>query len=72
MKLEKNVGKTDMMVRLVLGVAAFAAGFLYLSEPLNYVAYLLGVIWLVTGASRTCPAYSLVGVNTAEKAAPKK
>ena len=73
MKLfEKNVGQVDRIVRLVAGVVLAVAGYAYLSAPLNYVAYLLAVIMLFTGAMGTCTLYSLLGINTGGKAAPAK
>jgi len=64
---EKNVGTTDRAVRIMLGIVAFAAGYLYLAAPISYIAYLFGLILLVTGALGTCTIYSLLGMNTLEK-----
>jgi uncharacterized membrane protein HdeD (DUF308 family) len=74
MKLEKNVGTLDRLVRLVLAVVMFVAGALYLAPPLNYVAYVVGALLLVTGTTRMCMAYHAIGISTVEKAAkgPKK
>ncbi|MCI0503357.1 DUF2892 domain-containing protein [Candidatus Micrarchaeota archaeon] len=69
--LEKNVGKTDRIVRVVLGVVVAALGFTYLAAPLSYVAYLIALILLFTGAYGTCGLYTLVGINTSEKPAEK-
>lgn len=67
MKLfEKNVGKTDRIVRFVLGLALFTAGALYLGSPLSYIAYFLGLILIATGALGTCTLYSLLKFNTLE------
>jgi uncharacterized membrane protein HdeD (DUF308 family) len=64
--MEKNVGKTDRIVRLVLGVAAVAGGYLALAAPLSYVVMLVGIILIGTGALGTCALYSLIGMNTCE------
>lgn len=64
--LEKNVGKTDRIVRFVLGLALFAAGALYLGSPLAYAAYFIGLILIATGALGTCGLYSILNFNTLE------
>ncbi len=74
MKLfEKNVGNTDRLLRFVLAVVLAAAGYFMLSEPLNYAAYAVALILLFTGTTRSCGAYTVLGINTMEKAEkPKK
>jgi hypothetical protein len=37
------------------------------AAPLSYLVVLIGLIALVTGAIGTCPAYSLMGINTLAK-----
>ena len=69
MKLgEKNVGTIDRVVRIIIGIA-FLAGFALnmVAAPLSYLVALVGIIALVTGVIGTCPAYSLLGFNTAGK-----
>ncbi len=67
MKLfEKNVGKTDRIVRFVIGLILFAAGALYLGSPFAYAAYFLGLILIATGALGTCALYSLLKFTTLE------
>lgn len=63
---EKNVGTVDRVIRIVVGIL-FLAGFALnmVAAPLSYLVALIGLILLVTGAVGTCPAYSLIGVNTA-------
>jgi hypothetical protein len=65
---EKNVGTIDRIVRLVIGIA-FLAGFALnmVASPLSWLVLLVGIIALVTGIIGTCPAYSLIGINTAGK-----
>ncbi len=62
--LEKNVGKTDRIVRLALGIAAVAGGYLALAEPISYIAMLVGLVLIVTGALGTCGLYTVLGINT--------
>jgi len=75
MKLfEKNVGNTDRMLRYVLAVVCIFIGYFLLAAPLSYVAYFLALVLLITGTTRSCGAYSVLGINTMEKnaAAEKK
>jgi hypothetical protein len=68
MKLfEKNVGKTDRIIRFVLGLLLFAAGALYLGSPLAYAAYFVGLVLIATGALGTCALYSLLKFTTLEQ-----
>jgi uncharacterized protein (DUF486 family) len=73
MKLfEKNVGNLDRMIRVVAGLVFAGVGFLYLAEPLNYIAYFVALIMFVTAATKSCALYSVAGLSTMEKKAPKK
>ena len=65
--LEKNVGKTDRVVRLVLGAASLAGGYLALSGLLSYAVMFVGLILLVTGAMGSCALYSVLKINTGGK-----
>jgi hypothetical protein len=58
--MSANVGTIDRIVRILAGLAL-----------LIWVAFFNGPVWawigvlpLVTGLLRICPAYSLLGVNT--------
>lgn len=65
---KKNVGVLDMLVRLALTVVFFYVGFIdnpYITEPSSKMALgILGILPLLTGVFRTCPLYSLIGINT--------
>jgi len=65
---EKNVGTVDRAVRIIIGIA-FLLGFALnmVTAPLSYLVVLAGIVLLVTGIAATCPAYSLIGLNTAGK-----
>jgi len=58
-----NVGNTDRVIRIVLGIALVAAYFLY---PASWGwLYLVGaVIAFATAAMSSCPIYSMLGMNT--------
>ena len=55
-----NVGTVDRAVRLGAGIALIGLAIAGMIGPWGY----LGVVPLLTGLFRVCPAYSLVGINT--------
>jgi hypothetical protein len=67
---EKNVGMTDRIIRIVIGIILLAAFALKMvAAPWSYLVALIGLIALVTGAVGTCALYSILGMNTAGKKA---
>ncbi len=57
--MKKNVGTTDKVVRVVLGLAIIALGIYYGSWW-----GLLGLILLATAAFSWCGLYALFGIST--------
>jgi len=65
--MKPNVGKADMIVRIVLAVVIFALGYYFKSWW-----GLVGIVPLATAFVRWCPAYWPFGISTAKKEdAPK-
>lgn len=63
--MPSNVGGVDRTIRIVIGVALLALGFLHVvTGTFAIVAYVVGAIALITGLVRFCPAWSLFGINT--------
>lgn len=60
-----NVGNVDRTVRMVLGTVLFL-----ISATSNKIGLwgLIGIIPIITGFMRTCPLYSLLGINTCKTA----
>lgn len=59
-----NVGGIDRALRIVIG-AALLIWFLFDGTTgFWHWAKLIGIVPLLTGLMSTCPAYSLLGVNT--------
>ncbi|HSG57553.1 MAG TPA: DUF2892 domain-containing protein [Paracoccaceae bacterium] len=58
-----NVGSIDRIIRIVAGLILIALVFVGPQTNWGW----LGIIPLATGFLRTCPAYSLLGVNTCKK-----
>jgi hypothetical protein len=54
-----NVGSIDRIIRIVVGVALI--GWALMDGP---TWAWIGVLPLVTGLVRVCPAYSILGMNT--------
>jgi hypothetical protein len=55
-----NVGSLDRLLRIVAGAALIVATLAGLIGVWGWV----GVVPLATGLLRTCPVYSLLGLNT--------
>ncbi|MEF8785459.1 MAG: DUF2892 domain-containing protein [Haloarculaceae archaeon] len=68
--MEQNVGGLDRTARLVAGPLLALVGIAALVEVLplgtvpGAIALLLGVVFLVTGLSRTCILNRLLGIDT--------
>ena len=60
--MQSNMGKTDKIIRLVVGVVVVGAGIYYQ----NWLGA-IGLIAIVTALMGWCPAYTLIGASTKEK-----
>jgi len=58
--MKHNVGTIDRMLRILVGIVLIV---LAATETVGWWGW-LGVIPLLTGLVRTCPAYSILGVKT--------
>jgi Protein of unknown function (DUF2892) len=59
----KNVGNADRMLRIGLGILLIAMVFVGPRSPWGW----LGLVPLVTGLVRWCPAYLPFGISTCKK-----
>ena len=57
---KNNVGKTDRIIRVIVGILLVGNVFFALQHPIGWI----GVILVVTGIAGMCPLYSLLGFNT--------
>lgn len=55
-----NVGSADRFIRILLGIVLIALVFVGPQTPWGWI----GIVPLVTGLLRTCPLYSLIGINS--------
>ncbi|HUF19853.1 MAG TPA: DUF2892 domain-containing protein [Burkholderiales bacterium] len=62
--MKTNVGNVDRIVRIVAGLLILSLLFL-LDGPARWWG-LIGIVLLVTGFVRFCPAYSFLGMNTCD------
>ena len=62
--MTKNVGGIDRTLRIIVGLALIAAAATGTVGLWGYI----GVVPLVTGFVRFCPAYTLLGIRTCSKA----
>lgn len=58
--MKTNVGVADMIVRIFVGVVLIGLAITGLIGWWGYI----GIVPLLTGIFRFCPAYSLLGMNT--------
>ncbi len=71
--MEQNVGELDRTARIALGAIAGGAslailgGIISTSSLAAAVLGIVSVVLFVTATTRTCGAYSLIGVNTCER-----
>ena len=57
--MKRNVGSTDKVIRLVVGIAIIAAGVYFQSW---WGA--IGAVPILTALLKWCPPYALLGINT--------
>ena len=63
--MKRNVGATDQITRVVIGVVLLAAVF-YVEGPLRWLG-LIGVLPLLTGVFGYCPAYRVFDFSTCSR-----
>ncbi|MCL5029637.1 MAG: DUF2892 domain-containing protein [Bacteroidetes bacterium] len=60
--MKKNIGSTDKIIRVILGIAIILLGIIFQSWW-----GLIGIIPLFTALSGTCLLYLLFGISTFKK-----
>lgn len=59
-----NVGGLDRILRIVIGAGLILWFFLDQGSGFWHWAKLIGILPLLTGLLSTCPAYTIMGLNT--------
>ncbi len=57
--MKKNVGKVDMIIRIIIGIVIASVGIVYQSWW-----GLLAIVPIFTAFINFCPLYSVLGFNT--------
>ncbi len=58
--MKANVGSIDRILRIVLGAGVLSLAFIGPQTPFGYI----GLVPLLTGLFKFCPAYTLFGMST--------
>lgn len=61
--MKKNIGGTERIIRVVVGLAIVSLAFIGPASPWAF----LGLIPVLTGLIGWCPPYALLGINTCKK-----
>ncbi len=69
MKIERNVGKMDRVLRVLIGIGLLLVVPLGLAGPgASWTVFgLAGLAVLLTGVSGLCVTYKLLGISTAKR-----
>jgi uncharacterized membrane protein HdeD (DUF308 family) len=70
--MEKNLGASDRIVRILIGIALIAAVYLQLLPPgvANIVAGVIGAYLLISGILARCIFYKMVDIDTSIQEQP--
>lgn len=61
--MEANIGRTDKMIRIAVGLLLISLAFIGPQTPWGFI----GIVPLATAFIGFCPAYTILGVNTCGK-----
>ena len=62
--MKKNVGKTDMIVRLTLAAVLIVIYFIGVGKILGLIFIILAIILAITALTQTCPMYYIFRTDT--------
>ena len=65
--MEKNIGKTDKRIRILIGILIVIIGAYF-----NSVWGVLGMIPIITSQLEVCPLYSLLHISTVSETEKRK
>jgi hypothetical protein len=61
----KNVGQTDKIIRIVLGIVLIALDFFEVVQGmLSWVLGIVGIVLIITAFLNFCPLYKIIGQST--------
>lgn len=62
-----NIGRTQQVLRIVLGAAAIVLGMEFLPGPWSWLAAASGIGLALTGFIGWCPACAMMGINAGKR-----
>lgn len=67
--MKKNISKPDMIIRIFCGIIAISLVVSHVPQDdfLELCLLVFGALMLITAATRTCPLYLFLGLNTASR-----
>ena len=65
--MKKNIGKTDMIVRLVLAAILVILYFIGVGKFLGLIFIILAIILVLTALTQTCPIWYIFRTDTLDK-----
>lgn len=65
--MKKNIGKTDMIVRLVLAAILVILYFIGVGKFLGLIFIIVAIILVLTALTQTCPIWYIFRTDTLDK-----
>lgn len=62
--MKKNIGKTDRIIRLFVGVFTFVLIGFFRNQIIQWVLFIVSIISLLTAAIGWCGIYKVFNINT--------
>ncbi|MBN1625991.1 MAG: DUF2892 domain-containing protein [Deltaproteobacteria bacterium] len=63
--MEKRIGNLDRMIRIIIGIILILIPFFFsMGAVLKAILIIIGIILILTGITRICFLYNLLGINT--------
>ena len=59
----RNIRPMDRFIRALVGLGLLEFGYFWAGAPWNWLAYVVGIVLLLTALTSRCPLYSLLGVS---------
>lgn len=65
--MEKNVGKTDRIVRFVLAAVLIVIYLIGVGKILGLILIILAIVLVITGLTQRCPMHYITRTDTLHK-----
>jgi energy-coupling factor transporter transmembrane protein EcfT len=64
MKIKKNVGTTDRIIRLIIGIVALLAITMFQQTILQWILFIVAIVSFFTALVGWCGLYRVFKINT--------